>query len=179
MHPYKLDEDPSEISDGLPSAINDELRIRKPHVRKGWLNKNKSILRGSDSYITVSWEDIIEILAKELSRIKEKYGNKSFFPVHEIHAQEEEILESFLFQFYADKDAPPKILINLDQKKFKNVEKILNQKNNKKVLILKPLVGEKFKHVKLAEKNAKENIKLKKASLANHLQALSKLKEFL
>ncbi len=107
------------------------------------------------------------------------YGNKSFFPVHEIHAQEEEILESFLFQFYADKEAPPKILINLDQKKFKNVEKILNQKNNKKVLILKPLVGEKFKHVKLAEKNAKENIKLKKASLANHLQALSKLKEFL
>ena len=71
MHPYKLDEDPSEISDGLPSAINDDLRIRKPHVRKGWLNKTKSILRGSDSYVSVSWEDIIEILAKELSRIKE------------------------------------------------------------------------------------------------------------
>ena len=107
------------------------------------------------------------------------YGNKSFFPVHEINAQEEEILESFLFQFYADKEAPPKILINLDQAKFKNVEKILNQKNNKKVLIVKPIVGEKFKHVKLAEKNAKENIKLKKASLANHMQALAKLKEFL
>ena len=44
------------------------------------------------------------------------YGNKSFFPVHEDNAQNDEILESFLFQFYADKEAPPKILINCDKK---------------------------------------------------------------
>ena len=44
------------------------------------------------------------------------YGNKSFFPVHDINAQENEILESFLYQFYADKEAPPKILINIKPK---------------------------------------------------------------
>ena len=56
------------------------------------------------------------------------YGNKSFFPVHDINAQENEILESFLYQFYADKDVPPKILINKNSKLFKDVEKILNIK---------------------------------------------------
>ncbi len=107
------------------------------------------------------------------------YGNKSFFPIHDDNAQEDEILESFLYQFYADKETPPKILINRDPKNFKNVANILNKKSKQKLLIQKPLTGEKNKHIKLAEKNAKENIKLKKASLESHNQTLNKLKDFL
>ena len=56
------------------------------------------------------------------------YGNKSFFPIHEDNALENEILESFLYQFYSDKDLPPKILINQNTKYFQEVEKILNKK---------------------------------------------------
>ena len=107
------------------------------------------------------------------------YGNKSFFPIHESSALENEILESFLYQFYSDKDLPPKILINLDTKKFNEVEKILNSKAKSITKILQPKTGEKFKHILLAEKNATENIRLKKASLQNHQEALNKLKEFL
>ena len=55
----------------------------------------------------------------------------------------------------------------------------IGEKNNKKIIIQKPLTGEKHKHIKLAENNAKENIKIKKASLENHKNALSKIKEFL
>ena len=107
------------------------------------------------------------------------YGNKSFFPIHDINVTETEILESFLFQFYADKETPPKILINLDSKIFQNVQNMLSKKNKQKVSIIKPKVGEKHKHIKLAEKNATENIKLKKASLESHQGALERLKEFL
>ena len=107
------------------------------------------------------------------------YGNKSFFPIHESNATEYEILESFLYQFYLDKDLPPKILINQDFKYFKEAEKILNSKNNTKTKILQPKTGEKFKHIILAEKNATENIRLKKASLQNHQDALNKLQKLL
>ena len=62
---------------------------------------------------------------------------------------------------------PPKILINLEAKNFKHVETILNKKNKQKINIIKPKVGEKQKHIKLAEKNAIENIKLKKIRLDN------------
>ena len=55
----------------------------------------------------------------------------------------------------------------------------MNTINKKKIIIQNPITGEKYKHIKLAEKNAKENIKLKKASLENHHQALHKLKKFL
>ena len=107
------------------------------------------------------------------------YGNKSFFPLHDINSTKEEILESFLYQFYANKESPPKILINIKLKNNKEMEKLFNFKNNKKTLILNPKTGEKFKHIKLAEKNALENIKIKKASLENHQNALIKLKNLL
>ena len=107
------------------------------------------------------------------------YGNKSFFPIHEENSEEYEILESFLFQFYSDKDVPPKILINQKIKYFSNVEKILNSKKQTKTQIIQPKNGEKFKHILLAEKNAAENIRLKKASLNNHQKALNKLKDLL
>ena len=107
------------------------------------------------------------------------YGNKSFFPSHEDTSEDIEILESFLYQFYADKDTPPKILINIDNKFFKEVEKILNKKNKLKTKILKPKSGEKLQHILLAEKNALESIKLKKTSLEAHHSALDSLSRLL
>jgi excinuclease ABC subunit C len=107
------------------------------------------------------------------------YGNKSFFPIHENSALENEILESFFYQFYSDKDVPPKILINQNPKYFREVENILNSKSNNKTKIIQPKTGEKYKHILLAEKNASENIKLKKASLQNHQEALNKLQKLL
>ncbi len=106
------------------------------------------------------------------------YGNKSFFPSHEDTSEDNEILESFLYQFYADKDIPPKILVNINENFFKDVERTLNKKNKLKTKILKPKSGEKLQHILLAEKNALESINLKKTSLEGHhiaLQSLSRL----
>tara|TARA_B100000427_G_scaffold329224_1_gene344581 strand:- start:14705 stop:16615 length:1911 start_codon:yes stop_codon:yes gene_type:complete len=107
------------------------------------------------------------------------YGNKSFFPIHDQNALKNEILESFLYQFYAEKTPPPKILINEDPKYFKNFEKIISEKNNIKIKILQPKTGEKFRHIQLAIKNANENIKIKKASIESFHIALEKIKNLL
>jgi len=107
------------------------------------------------------------------------YGNKSFFPTHEDTTEDVEILESFLYQFYANKDVPPKILINVEEKFFKEVEITLNKKNKLKTKIIKPKSGEKLQHILLAEKNALESIKLKKTSLEAHHSALNSLSQLL
>jgi excinuclease ABC subunit C len=107
------------------------------------------------------------------------YGNKSFFPTHEDTAEDVEILESFLYQFYANKDVPPKILVNVEEKFFKEVEITLSKKNKLKTKILKPKSGEKLQHILLAEKNALESIKLKKTSLEAHHSALNSLSQLL
>ncbi len=107
------------------------------------------------------------------------YGNKSFFPDHEKNTEKIEIFESFLYQFYSNKITPPKILINIKESYFKEVEKTLNVKNKNKTKILNPKSGEKLQHVLLAEKNALESIKLKKTSIESHHHALEKLKKLL
>ena len=94
MRPYEKDKDPSMIANGMIDAIDDDLRIKVPHIRKGYLreirkeilNKKISITgkrsrekRGLDSFVEVSWEEALEIASFELSRIKKNYGNKAFF----------------------------------------------------------------------------------------------------
>ena len=75
---WKKDTSPSEFGLDFVSAAKDNLRIKQPHIRKGWLEKNKGV-RGKDTYIPVSWEDAISFAAKELKRVKLKYGNESIY----------------------------------------------------------------------------------------------------
>ena len=75
---WKKDSSPSEFGLNFVSAAKDSLRIRQPHIRKGWLEKNKS-LRGKDTYIPVSWEDAISYAANELKRVKLKFGNEGIY----------------------------------------------------------------------------------------------------
>jgi len=94
MRPYENDKDPSKIANGIIDSVDDELRIRVPHVRKGYLREIRKELanskmaltgkrsrekRGSDNFVSVSWEEAIDIVAFELNRVKKKYKNKAFF----------------------------------------------------------------------------------------------------
>ena len=88
MRPYENDKDPSKIANGIINSVDDELRIRVPHVRKGYLREIRKELanskmaltgkrsrekRGSDKFVTVSWDEAIDIVAFELNRVKKKY----------------------------------------------------------------------------------------------------------
>ena len=69
MRPYENDKDPSKIANGIINSVDDELRIRVPHVRKGYLREIRKELanskmaltgkrsrekRGSDNFVSVS-----------------------------------------------------------------------------------------------------------------------------
>jgi biotin/methionine sulfoxide reductase len=94
MHPYEKDKNPSLIANGIVDAIDDELRIKVPHIRKGYLKeirkekldsknyttgKRSREKRGSDKFVPITWEEAFEITAFELKRIKSDHGNKAFF----------------------------------------------------------------------------------------------------
>jgi biotin/methionine sulfoxide reductase len=94
MHPYEKDKNPSSIANGIIDAIDDELRIKVPHIRKGYLKeirkekldsknyitgKRSREKRGSDKFVPITWEEAFEITAFELKRIKSDHGNKAFF----------------------------------------------------------------------------------------------------
>lgn len=55
-------------------------RLKYPMKRKNWApGGGDKELRGKDEWVRISWDEALEIVASELKRIKETYGNTSIF----------------------------------------------------------------------------------------------------
>ena len=89
-------------------------------------------------------------------RSKQNWGNQSFFPKHDELHTEEEVLSSFIAQFYENKNAPAEILINRNIKDLNLIKLALEKKEKKLISIKIAATGNALKLSKMAEKNAKE-----------------------
>ena len=57
-------------------------RLKYPMKRKNWEPGGENIngeLRGKDEWERISWDEALDIVASEVTRIKEKYGNRAIF----------------------------------------------------------------------------------------------------
>ncbi len=79
--PHPGDPDPNPIIQNFPEALNHKARIAKPMVRRGWLDHGPgaSEMRGRDEFVEMDWPDVLDLLAEELTRVKEKHGAKAVF----------------------------------------------------------------------------------------------------
>ncbi len=74
-------------------------------------------------------------------RSDRNYGARIFYPSHDKQMQDGEILSSFLAQFYADKPAPPVILLNYKPDETELLEQALSERADHKVTITVPKAG--------------------------------------
>jgi biotin/methionine sulfoxide reductase len=82
MHPFAADPDPSPIGSSYTDALTDRLRIPRPMIRKGWLDKGPRLndnARGAEPFVAVPWDEALDIVANELKRVKGKHGNQAIF----------------------------------------------------------------------------------------------------
>lgn len=89
-------------------------------------------------------------------RSKQNWGNQSYFPFHDKSHTAEEVLTSFITQFYENKNVPAEILINKKIKDLNLIKVALEKKEEKFISIKIPTKGNALKLSKMAEKNAKE-----------------------
>ncbi len=94
-------------------------------------------------------------------RSKQNWGNQAFYPKHDTDDTVEEILSSFLPQFYENKTIPTLVLTNIETKEKKLLEKTFSTKENKQVIIKKAKAKNEVSISKLAEKNARQALKQK------------------
>ena len=78
---------------------------------------NTTNLNNAD-VISISQEAAKSCIQVFFYRSKQNWGNQSFFPTHDESHTAEEVLTSFIMQFYENKNAPSEILVN---KKIKNL----------------------------------------------------------
>ena len=79
---FEYDSDPSPIGKGIIDTYDDKSRISSPMIRKSWLAKGAKSdknLRGKDPFVRVEWDEASEIVANELKRVIETYGNEGIF----------------------------------------------------------------------------------------------------
>jgi excinuclease ABC subunit C len=86
----------------------------------------------------------------------QNWGHRAFFPTHVQDVGEDEVLTSFLAQFY--EDVPPAKLILLDRDLAEGalLAQALSERAKRKIEINHPLRGERVKLIKQASRNAEE-----------------------
>jgi biotin/methionine sulfoxide reductase len=82
LHPFSKDPDPSPIGLHMLSDEVARLRVLRPSVRKSWLEHGPGAApekRGQEPFVEVSWDEALDLVAKDLARVKEKHSNRAIF----------------------------------------------------------------------------------------------------
>ncbi len=110
-------------------------------------------------------------------RANQSWGNRDFYPRTGSGAEEPEILEAFLTQFYDDKDPPRLILLSHPVENPDLVAQALSARAGRKVELAVPLRGEKAELVENAARNARESLALRMAETSTQAKLLAGLAE--
>ncbi|MBU75320.1 MAG: Asp-tRNA(Asn)/Glu-tRNA(Gln) amidotransferase GatCAB subunit C [Rhodospirillaceae bacterium] len=82
LTPFLDDPDPSEIGRSLPDLLDHPSRIKRPAVRRGWLDfgpRPAKGARGNEPFVEVSWDEAENLVASELDRVRKNFGNNAIY----------------------------------------------------------------------------------------------------
>ena len=82
LNPFSHDRDPSPIGPSIIDLLEDPTRITKPAVRESWLRGGPGTAthkRGSERFITLSWDEAEKLVADELKRVIKTKGNQAIY----------------------------------------------------------------------------------------------------
>src|SRR4051812_46710591 len=82
LHPYEGDPDPSPIACNIPASLSHPARIRRPAVRRTFLEKGPAAGgegRGAEPFVEVGWDTALDLVAAEVARVRGAHGNAAIF----------------------------------------------------------------------------------------------------
>lgn len=82
VRPVPEDPDPTPLHRGLADIVDHRCRVRRPAIRKDWLEKGQASDRsgrGAGSFVEVEWDEALTLVAGEIDRVRQDHGNASIF----------------------------------------------------------------------------------------------------
>lgn len=76
---FEDDPDPSPIGESILETLSDSCRIESPMIRKGYLDSRDTTWRGRDSFVAVTWDEALDMAARELTRVRTEHGNQAIY----------------------------------------------------------------------------------------------------
>lgn len=75
--PFARDPAPSPMLAAIPDMVHSPLRIARPAIREGWREGRPR--SGADRFHEVSWDEALNAVASELTRVRRDHGHTSIF----------------------------------------------------------------------------------------------------
>ncbi len=110
-------------------------------------------------------------------RANQSWGNRDFYPATGAGAEEPEILEAFVAQFYDGKEPPRQVILSHEIENADLMARLLADRAGRKVDLTIPRRGEKAELVENALRNAREALAMRMASSAAQGRLLEGLAE--
>ncbi|MBM85714.1 MAG: Asp-tRNA(Asn)/Glu-tRNA(Gln) amidotransferase GatCAB subunit C [Rhodospirillaceae bacterium] len=82
MRDYEKDPSPAIIGPGIVDAVYDHVRVRRPMVRRSFLEKGiaaDTAERGAEPFVAVPWDMALDLAAAQIGRVRNEHGNGSIF----------------------------------------------------------------------------------------------------
>jgi excinuclease ABC subunit C len=105
------------------------------------------------------------------------WGHRSFFPAHTNDVPEEEVLASFLSQFYEEVPPPRQILLDRPLAEAELLAQAFGERAERKVTIRVPQRGDQVKMIRQAKRNAEEALDRRLAETSTQAANLRQLAE--
>lgn len=80
--PFASDSAPSAMLDSIVPLVYSDKRIRRPAVRRSWLQQRENsdgALRGKEDFVEVDWDVALDLVAQENRRVRDRYGADGLF----------------------------------------------------------------------------------------------------
>ena len=107
----------------------------------------------------------------------QNWGHRSFFPVHTADVPEDEVLSTFLVQFYEEVPPPRRVLLDRDLPEAELIAEALCERAGHKVEIMQPQRGARRKLIEQARRNAEEALDRRLAESTTQGKLLRELAE--
>jgi biotin/methionine sulfoxide reductase len=75
--PFARDASPSPMLAAIPEMLHSPLRIARPAIREGWREGRPR--SGADRFYEVDWDEALDLVASELTRVRGAFGNTAIF----------------------------------------------------------------------------------------------------
>jgi len=75
--PFARDAAPSPMLAAIPEMVHSPLRIARPAIREGWRERRPR--SGSDRFLEVDWDEALDLVAGELTRVRGAFGDSAIF----------------------------------------------------------------------------------------------------
>ena len=81
VRPYQKDPDPNRLIENFTDALNHRARVARPMIRRGWLERGAGPdeRRGRDEFVAVPWDEALDLLGRELARVRDQFGPAAIF----------------------------------------------------------------------------------------------------